>query len=455
MNVTNETVCEPAAPAPGDEADTTPPRAWFALGVLLAVTLLTLLGRQMLSLLAPAIAADLRLSDRNLGVTLGIGFAGASLLCAYPIAWLADRYDRRIMLGACILVWATGALVCGYADGMWQLFGATALIGIAEAGLGPVVLAVIPDLFTGRRRLTANLVFYMAGLLGASVVYIIGGALASGVEGAKIAMPVGSSSTAAWRLAFAIVGCSAPLLIALLACVRMDRRQPVALQRLGSPLLTHLAVQRRPVVLIVGAFLLFMLASSGALIWIPTASTRLFGASPLANGVGVGVGLALGTLAGTGLTSMLLKRTLLAASEPVSVIAVRLAWRAALPALPALFALQFISRAAGGFILFVIFMASSAAVGSLLPTVLQDMVPSAMRARFLAIWTIAAGIVGGIAPALIGAVSSLLGNTPQALLSAITWTALPAWSMMVILFYAAERPVLRLRAAVTSAEAGW
>src|SRR3546814_12534371 len=82
------------------------------------------------------------------------------------MGWLADRYGRRLILalgGAC---WSLATGLFAYQQSFGGLFAATIGIAIGEAGLAPIVFALIPDLFSERQRNSANFIFYGGVLLG-------------------------------------------------------------------------------------------------------------------------------------------------------------------------------------------------------------------------------------------------------------------------------------------------
>ena len=88
-------------------------RAWLALAIMVATMLYAIVDRQVFVLVAAEMSTTLQLSNTQLGLIQGVGFAALTLLGAYPIAWFADRYDRRWVLAVCILCWAMGTAACG------------------------------------------------------------------------------------------------------------------------------------------------------------------------------------------------------------------------------------------------------------------------------------------------------------------------------------------------------
>jgi MFS family permease len=103
---------------------------------MVATMLYAIIDRQVFGLVAAEMSNSLHLSNTQLGLIQGLGFAALTLVAAYPIAWLADRYDRRWVLAGCILSWAMGTAACGLAGGFVSLFIASAGVAASEARRG-------------------------------------------------------------------------------------------------------------------------------------------------------------------------------------------------------------------------------------------------------------------------------------------------------------------------------
>ena len=112
----------PAAVPDGGAARAAEPpawRAWYILFVLTAATLFAFVDRQVLTLSAEPIRTAFELSDLQLGLLQGTGIAIFAGLASYPLAWLADRVDRRLVLAGSI-VWPGGVVGCGLGSGLNQ-----------------------------------------------------------------------------------------------------------------------------------------------------------------------------------------------------------------------------------------------------------------------------------------------------------------------------------------------
>lgn len=83
------------------------------LAMLLLVCTFNFVDRQILGILAPAIKADLGLSDTQLGALGGLAVALLYSTLAIPLFWLADRTSRSWVLTASRAVWSGFTALCG------------------------------------------------------------------------------------------------------------------------------------------------------------------------------------------------------------------------------------------------------------------------------------------------------------------------------------------------------
>src|SRR3546814_17242050 len=122
---------------------------WYTLWVMLAVTLFAYVDRQVLTLAAAPMAASIGLNDSQLGMVQGLAFAIFTVVAVYPIAWAADRYDRRLVLGLCVVPWSIGTAACVLAQNFQQPFFASILFPAGASGLCRAPLSFVPSLFKG------------------------------------------------------------------------------------------------------------------------------------------------------------------------------------------------------------------------------------------------------------------------------------------------------------------
>ena len=183
---------------------------WLVLVILTVVYTFNFIDRQILVILQEPIKNELGLSDAQLGILTGFSFALIYVCAGIPIAWLADRSNRRNIVAASLALWSAMTALSGLVSNYSQLILARLGVGLGEAGGSPPAHSIISDYFPPAQRGTA-LSFYSAG------IYL--GVLFGFAGGGYIAETLG------WRTAFFIVGIPGVLFAAVvLLLVREPRR---------------------------------------------------------------------------------------------------------------------------------------------------------------------------------------------------------------------------------------
>lgn len=167
------------------------PRTGLVLGLLLLSYIFNFLDRQIVSILAIPIKADLGLSDTQLGLLGGIAFAALYSTLAIPIARIADRRGRARVIAAAVAVWSGFTALCGVTANFAQLFLARMGVGIGEAGGVAPSYALIADHVPPSRRARALAVFSLGIAIGSALGLFFGGWLAQNFD---------------WRIAFVAIG---------------------------------------------------------------------------------------------------------------------------------------------------------------------------------------------------------------------------------------------------------
>lgn len=205
-----------------------PAYSWYALAVLFVVYLVNFIDRQILSILANDIKADLNLTDADLGFLYGTAFAIFYALFGIPLGRLADQWNRTRLLALGLSLWSAMTVLSGFARSGVTLAVARVGVGIGEATSSPCAYSLIGEWFPAHRRALA-LSIYTAGLfLGSGLSLLLGGMI---VDAWKAAYPVNAPlGLAGWQVAFIAVG--APGL--LLALVVSSLKEPARGTREGA-----------------------------------------------------------------------------------------------------------------------------------------------------------------------------------------------------------------------------
>lgn len=413
---------------------------WLGLAVFMLASLLANVDRQIFALLAGGLKTDLGLSDTQFGLLQGVGLSLAVTFVSLPIGWLADRADRRFVLAGCICVWSVATAACSQVHSFGALMAAAIVIGIGEAGLGPVVYGMIPDMFPPARRAMANAIFSSGANLSAGVGLTIAGLVVGMADTIRPFAPA-SVQGADWRLSFLVVGLPGPLVALLLLLVRTRRRTATGAAQGDATrpagLLRHLSAHRRTVASLYGAFAAFGFAMTGALTWIPVLAMRQHGATAPAVGAGIGAAFIGASVVGTVLTIAVLKWQG-ARLTPARLI--RLV--AGLMLVSGLVAFGIGAARTGPqlYLASAILLTPFMAALSILPTVMQDMSPPHLVSRVVAIGLMATALFGAAGPIAVGMLSDALQARPDALALAITGTAVVALLLSAGLFWSVIYP---------------
>ena len=179
------------------------------VALLFAASFLNYLDRQTLSVLKPAIKAELRLDDGGYAVLVNI-FTFFYAIAYIASGWIVDRFGVRIALTFFIALWSIASI----GSGLMQTFAGFAvcrgLLGIAEPGQYPSTIRAMTLWLPPSRR---GLLMSLAG--------------AGGTIGAVVAVPLIAwlATLYSWHAAFVIPGVAGLALAAVWwACYRDPAR---------------------------------------------------------------------------------------------------------------------------------------------------------------------------------------------------------------------------------------
>ncbi|WP_165990020.1 DHA2 family efflux MFS transporter permease subunit, partial [Streptomyces sp. YIM 98790] len=146
----------PAAPRPGTGTGTAAgsrdnPRRWWALAALVVSVLVLGFDVTILNVALPTMAADLGATTGQLQWIVDaflVVFAALML----PAGLLGDRFGRRLMLIAGLLVLLAGSLLGVLAGSPGEVIAARTVMGVGAAFVAPLAVAVLPALFGPEER---------------------------------------------------------------------------------------------------------------------------------------------------------------------------------------------------------------------------------------------------------------------------------------------------------------
>ena len=375
------------------------PRARRITLTLLTVTyFFSYMDRQILSILLEDIKADLLLTDTQLGIVSGLAFAVFYATLGIPVAWLADRKNRRNIIAVALALWSGATALCGFANSFVHLLLARIGVGIGEAGSSPPSHSMIADLYGPDKRAGALAIYSLGVTLGAAMGTILGGTIAHYFG---------------WRMAFFVIGLPGILLAIAVRLFAVEPQRGLSdaaqvVQDDSSPTLMDgfraIGASRAACHLVAGVTVTSMIGY-GLTFWGPAYYIRSFGFDKLQIAIYIAPILAVAGVAGTVGGGKLADRCarrwgLYSQSWMIAILK-----SVALPFLFALYLLYDPWIAMGSYFLALLFQ--SCYLG---PTfaLIQGLAPLKMRAVWAAITLLVINLIGlGAGPTTIGILSDI------------------------------------------------
>lgn len=285
---------------------------WTAVVILCLLYILSMLDRNVMTLLVDQIRADLKITDFQLSLLYGAAFSLFYALGALPIGWAIDELPRRRVIFFCVTLWSAATMSCGFAVNFATMFVSRALVGAGEAVLTPGANSVMADLFPPSRLSLPLSVYFAGAKLGQSLSFLIGSALTLLVAPAAM-YSIAGFGLRGWQLIFAIVGLPGFLLAFMIFVIpepeRRHRRVDGVKGHTGyGAYLRYVGRHKR----LFGAShfgnLFYLAITTGVISWSPAFFQRVHGLSVTASGVLLGTALLLGPLIGSPVHGWLVDR---------------------------------------------------------------------------------------------------------------------------------------------------
>jgi MFS family permease len=149
------------------------------LPLIVTITGMGVLAFAVIAPALPDLADELGVSRGAIGLIQGAVAVPGIFLAAYT-GYLADKFGRRRVIRASLLLFGVFGLSCFFARSYWLLVGARVLQGLGTSGLLSLGVVLIGDLFTGLERRWAMGINLAALTMTTTLAPIVGGLLAEG-----------------------------------------------------------------------------------------------------------------------------------------------------------------------------------------------------------------------------------------------------------------------------------
>jgi MFS transporter, DHA2 family, multidrug resistance protein len=147
---------------------------WLALAALAVAGVVVGLDLTVLNLALPTLATDLHASAGELQwIVDAYSLVLAAILL--PAGLLGDRFGRKRLILAALVLFGAASVVCAYAPSAAALIAARTALGLGAAFIIPLSFSVLPVLFTGRDRARALTVLIGMVMLAFPIGPIVGG----------------------------------------------------------------------------------------------------------------------------------------------------------------------------------------------------------------------------------------------------------------------------------------
>jgi MFS family permease len=212
---------------------------WYVAAVLCAAHTVAMIDRFVMVLVTEPVRHAMALSDAQLGLLQGTGFAILYCLFAVPLGIIADAVNRRNLIMAGLAIWSCATFAAAFAPTFGTLFASRILVGMGEACLIPSAMSLLGAYFAPSNLARGTAVFGLGANFGYGLAFLGGGALLAALEaGGGLALPA-LGVLEPWRGLFACAGVAAFPVLLLLIGLREPPRQHLV--DLGwRPRLAHL-----------------------------------------------------------------------------------------------------------------------------------------------------------------------------------------------------------------------
>ncbi|WP_405861954.1 MFS transporter [Streptomyces sp. NBC_01515] len=160
--------------SPGPRALQGHPQRWIVLGVICLAQLTVLLDNTVLNVAIPSLTRELDASTADIQWMINAySLVQSGLLLTAGSA--ADRYGRKKMLIAGLVLFGVGSLIAGLAQSTGQLIAARAGMGVGGALLITTTLAVVMQIFSPEEQARAIGIWAAVNALGFATGPLLGG----------------------------------------------------------------------------------------------------------------------------------------------------------------------------------------------------------------------------------------------------------------------------------------
>ena len=180
--------------------------AHYVLFVLVIVYVFNFIDRNILSILAEDIKADLGISDAQMGFLYGTVFAVFYAVFGIPLARFADVWVRRSLISIGLMFWSLMTALSGLARSFSVLALFRVGVGIGEASASPAAYSMLSDYYPTRLRATVIAIYSSGVYIGGGIGLFLGGLILDTWQNWYPDVTAAPLGLKGWHVAFMAVG---------------------------------------------------------------------------------------------------------------------------------------------------------------------------------------------------------------------------------------------------------
>ncbi len=180
--------------------------AKYVLFVLVIVYIFNFIDRQILSILAEEIKADLGITDAEIGFLYGTAFAVFYAVFGIPLGRLADTWVRKSLISIGLMFWSVMTALSGTARSFGMLAVYRIGVGVGEASATPAAFSLLSDYFPPKLRTTALAVYSSGVYIGSGIGIFLGGVILDSWASVYPDTSLAPMQLKGWHVAFFVVG---------------------------------------------------------------------------------------------------------------------------------------------------------------------------------------------------------------------------------------------------------
>lgn len=220
-------------------------QAWYAVSILTIANISGAIDRQIFTSLVGPVKRDLGLSDTQVSLLMGFGFAVFFSIFGLAIGRLVDRTRRTTIVAVGAALWSMMTAITGMTGTYSQLLLARVGVGVGESTLGPSAISIIADAFARNRLATAMSVYMLGTFFGSGVSYALGAWVVSKADAVGVVHVPVLGDVYPWQTVFFVIGLPGIAVALLMLTVKEPSRSAGARADAPIPIRQVMAYLRR------------------------------------------------------------------------------------------------------------------------------------------------------------------------------------------------------------------